>query len=35
MRKRDGEPGWMTLWRGLDKLILAVRGFIAMKATCG
>ena len=35
MRKRDGDPGWITLWRGLDKLILAVRGFLAMRETCG
>ena len=35
MRKHDGDPGWITLWRGLDKLILAIRGFIAMRATCG
>ena len=26
MRKRDGEPGWITLWRGTDKLLLAIRG---------
>jgi hypothetical protein len=31
MRKRDGEPGWITLWRGLDKLLLAVRGHLAMR----
>lgn len=31
MRKRDGDPGWITLWRGLDKLLLAVRGYEAMK----
>jgi hypothetical protein len=24
-RKSDGEPGWMTLWRGFDKLALAAR----------
>ena len=35
MRTRDGEPGWITLWRGLDKLILFVRGYIAMQAKCG
>lgn len=35
MRKGDGEPGWITLWRGLDKLILAVRGFVAMRLTSG
>src|SRR5206468_486555 len=25
-RKRDGKPGWITLWRGLEKLLLIVRG---------
>lgn len=25
-RKRDGRPGWITLWRGLEKLLLMVRG---------
>jgi len=35
MRKGDGEPGWITLWRGLDKLILAIRGFFAMQRECG
>jgi hypothetical protein len=35
MRKRDGEPGWITLWRGLDKLVLAVRGHLALQGTCG
>jgi len=35
MRKRDGEPGWITLWRGLDKLLLALRGYNAMQRKCG
>jgi len=35
MRKRDGEPGWITLWRGLDKLLLALRGHVAMLKRCG
>ena len=35
MRKRDGNPGWITLWRGLDKLLLAIRGFVAMNQRCG
>lgn len=34
-RKRDGEPGWMTLWRGLKKLTLMVRGAEALKRKCG
>ena len=25
-RKSDGEPGWITLWRGFDKLSLILRG---------
>ena len=25
-RKSDGEPGWITLWRGFDKLNLILRG---------
>lgn len=25
-RKRDGQPGWITLWRGLEKLLLLLRG---------
>jgi Transposase DNA-binding/Transposase Tn5 dimerisation domain len=35
MRKRDGEPGWITIWRGLDKLVLALRGHYAMQKRCG
>lgn len=35
LRKGDGEPGWITLWRGLDKLLLAIRGHIAMNQRCG
>jgi Transposase DNA-binding/Transposase Tn5 dimerisation domain len=31
MRKRDGEPGWITLWRGTDKLLQALRGHHALK----
>lgn len=33
-RKSDGEPGWQTLWRGLDKLILCLRGHDPRKK-CG
>jgi hypothetical protein len=25
-RKHDGEPGWITLWRGVEKLLLILRG---------
>ena len=35
LRKRDGNPGWITLWRGLDKLLLAIRGYTAMNPKCG
>ena len=31
MRKGDGEPGWITIWRGVDKLLLALRGYDAMR----
>ena len=26
-RKRDGEPGWITLWRGWQFLLSRVEGF--------
>ena len=35
MRKGDGEPGWITLWRGLDKLLLALRGYAAKVESIG
>jgi hypothetical protein len=34
-RKHDGQPGWITLWRGLDKLILMLRGADASMSKCG
>ena len=34
-RRRDGEPGWITLWRGFDKLHLLLRGADAMRSRCG
>lgn len=34
-RKSDGEPGWMTIWRGLDTFLLALRGYRAGKRKCG
>jgi hypothetical protein len=34
-RKGDGEPGWITIWRGLDKLILCMRGAEALAKKCG
>ncbi len=35
MRRNDGEPGWITLWRGTEKLLLAIRGYHGMKKRCG
>jgi hypothetical protein len=29
-RKSDGPPGWLTLWRGWEKLQLMVEGYTAM-----
>lgn len=34
-RKCDGPPGWMTLWRGLEKLLLILRGTQASINKCG
>jgi hypothetical protein len=34
-RKHDGQPGWQTLWRGFDKLILMLRGTEAHGQKCG
>jgi hypothetical protein len=34
-RKHDGEPGWMTLWRGFNKLHLLIRGANAERKRCG
>lgn len=34
-RKGDGQPGWITIWRGLDKLILCIRGAETMRQKCG
>jgi hypothetical protein len=33
-RKCDGEPGWLTLWQGFEKLHLLLRGADAMKRKC-
>ena len=35
LRKGDGEPGWITLWRGYEKLQLLLRGADAMGQKCG
>jgi hypothetical protein len=35
-RKSDGEPGWITIWRGWQRLILMVQGFdLARGGRCG
>jgi len=34
-RKSDGEPGWITLWRGFEKLQLILRGLNYYHSTCG
>lgn len=34
-RKCDGPPGWITLWRGLEKLLLILRGVRAAQKRCG
>jgi hypothetical protein len=34
-RKHDGEPGWITLWRGFRKLHVLIRGYEAMNRKCG
>ena len=33
-RKCDGEPGWLTLWRGLETLLIALRGY-RQREKCG
>jgi hypothetical protein len=33
-RKCDGEPGWITLWRGFEKLQLALRGADVVRRKC-
>jgi hypothetical protein len=34
-RKGDGEPGWQTIWGGLEKLLLCIRGAEALTKKCG
>jgi len=34
-RKCDGEPGWITLWRGLETLLIALRGYRQRRKKCG
>jgi hypothetical protein len=33
-RRGDGEPGWITIWRGWHKLQVMIRGAEAMIGTC-
>ena len=35
LRKCDGEPGWITLWRGYEKLQLLLRGAKVVRKKCG
>jgi hypothetical protein len=34
-RKSDGEPGWRTIWRGVETLLIALRGYRAGQQKCG
>lgn len=34
-RKGDGEPGWQTIWGGLEKLLLCLRGASVLGKRCG
>lgn len=34
-RKGDGEPGWQTIWHGLEKLLLCLRTADSLKLKCG
>jgi len=34
-RKSDGEPGWQTIWRGLETLLMCLRGAEAIRKKCG
>lgn len=34
-RKCDGEPGWQTIWRGLDTLLQCLRGMDIKEKKCG
>lgn len=34
-RKSDGEPGWITIWRGFEKLMLLARGADLQRKRCG
>ena len=34
-RKSDGEPGWQTVWNGLETLLQCIRGAEALGVKCG
>jgi hypothetical protein len=34
-RRGDGEPGWQTIWRGLQTLLLCLRGAETLRLECG
>lgn len=34
-RKGDGEPGWITLWRGVEKLLMILRGTTLARKSSG
>lgn len=34
-RAGDGEPGWQTIWRGLETLLLCLRGAETLATRCG
>jgi hypothetical protein len=34
-RKCDGQPGWITIWRGVTKLLLILRGVRMARQKCG
>ncbi|HEV7223623.1 MAG TPA: IS4 family transposase [Pirellulales bacterium] len=34
-RKGDGEPGWQTIWGGLEKSLLCLRGAEILGKRCG
>ena len=34
-RKCDGEPGWQTIWRGLETLLPCLRALDAAQRRCG
>jgi hypothetical protein len=34
-RAGDGQPGWITLWRGVTKLLLIIQGRALATKKCG